>query len=117
MSRLVLPYPPSLNNMFTTYRGRRVKSEEAGNYKATVGLIAVRAGWQPIIGDVTVTLTVYRPQKSGDLDNFLKAAFDSLKGIAWKDDKQVRRIVAERHEDPADPRIEITVEAYREMVF
>lgn len=111
--RMVLPYPPSVNEMYPiAVRGKRALkylSEEGKRYQKFVGQIALAVGVRPVSGDVDVRVEVYRPQKSGDLDNIFKATFDSLKGIAWIDDKQVRRIVAERKEDPGFPRVVIFV--------
>jgi Holliday junction resolvase RusA-like endonuclease len=45
-----------------------------------------------------------------DLDNYIKAAKDGLKGIAWHDDSQVIRISAEKRYSDT-PGIRITVEA------
>lgn len=105
----VLPYPPSTNHLFTTVRGNRMKSAEARSYAKTVAGIALSAGVRPIVGPVAMTIIVYRPRKTGDLDNSLKAILDGLKGIAWADDEQVKRIVADSEDDKDNPRAEVTV--------
>lgn len=104
-----LPYPPSTNHLFTTVRGNRVKSAEARAYAKTVAGIALSAGVRPIVGPVSVTIVVYRPRKTGDLDNSFKAILDGLKGIAWADDEQVKRIVADSEDDKDNPRAEVAV--------
>ena len=106
---ITLPYPPSVNHLYATVRGRRVLSKEGRQYKATTAALAYAAGVRPLAGDVTLIVHLYRPQKSGDLDNFLKSLQDALKGVAWIDDKQVKRIEAERFEDKLNPRAEILV--------
>jgi len=45
------------------------------------------------------------------LDNTLKVLLDALNGCAWVDDSQVVELHALRLEDPADPRVEVRVEA------
>lgn len=110
-----LPYPPSTNNLFATVRGRRVKTAAARQYAAVASATALAAGVRPIAGLVTVNLDVYRPRKAGDLDNTLKSTLDSLKGIAWADDSQVKRIVAERHEDKENPRVVLSVSQWEEL--
>lgn len=115
--KLKLPYPISTNRYWRTYRGRdgypvTVPSDEARQYKAQVGWIAKAAGLRsPIPGhlEVRVVLHPLRPKKiridrdvrSIDLDNALKVAIDALNEIAYGDDSQIRRIVAERG-DPVD---------------
>ena len=108
---LTLPYPPSLNHLYATVRGRRVLSEEGRRYKQAVFLDACQQGAarQMLTGDVWVTLHFYRPRKAGDLDNLLKATLDALTGICWKDDKQIVGIEARRLEDKERPRVDVRV--------
>lgn len=111
--KLVLPYPPSANRYWRSDRGRAPhRSEEAKAYKLAVGMVVTQQGTQAIEvhrGPVAVTVAVYRPRKSGDLDNRLKVLLDALKGIAFEDDEQVVRIEATRHDDKANPRVEVEV--------
>lgn len=105
--RLVLPYPPSANAYWRAAPGRGlVPSDEARRYKAAVALLL--AGKLPLTGDVAVNVHVYRPRRSGDLDNTLKVLLDALgNGQALLDDAQVIRIHACRAEDAANPRVEV----------
>ena len=105
-----LPYPPSANRYWRSYRGRVVKSEEARAYQQEAGWIAKASGFDCTKSDVAITVKVYRPQKSGDLDNFLKVTLDSLKGIIYDDDKQVKVIHAERYDDKHNPRVDLLIE-------
>ena len=105
-----LPYPPSANRYWRSYRGRVVKSEEARAYQQEAGWIAKASGFDCTKSDVAITVKVYRPQKSGDLDNFLKVTLDSLKGIIYDDDKQVKVIHAERYDDKKNPRVDLLIE-------
>ncbi len=98
--KVTLPYPISANRYWRT-NGRMYVSTEAQAYKVACGWEAKAAGLQPLKGNVAVTIHVYRPQKSGDLDNRLKVLFDALRGIAWLDDKQIVEIHAYRHEKDA----------------
>ena len=109
MKSFTLPYPPSTNNLFRTDGRYRVKTREAIAYAKTAAAMALAAGVRPLVGPVTVNIDVYRPRRSGDLDNRLKAVIDSLKGIAWADDEQVDVIIARRFEDKKNPRVEIAV--------
>jgi crossover junction endodeoxyribonuclease RusA len=101
-----LPYPPSVNNLYATVRGRRVLSAKGRAYKATVESIV---GRNMIEGEVAVAVAFYRPARRGDLDNTLKALLDALTGLAYHDDSQVAQIGALRYEDRANPRAEVIV--------
>lgn len=103
----ILPYPPSVNALYATVRGRRVLSKSGRQYKAQIARILT--GTPIMEGEISITAKFFRPQKSGDLDNFLKCLLDALTGSAWRDDKQVFEIHAIRGEDKFNPRVEITV--------
>lgn len=107
--RLIVPYPVSTNRMYRNFRGIMVLSKEGKRYKKFVGQIALACGVRPISGRVDVRIDLYRPQQSGDLDNFFKVLLDSIKGISFVDDRQVKRIIADQHEDPANPRAVVAV--------
>lgn len=85
-------------------------SKEAKDFKAVVKNLAADAGLNnPLTGAVAVDMTVYRPQRRGDLDNSIKVTLDSLKGIAFEDDNQVVAIHAFREDDKENPRVSILV--------
>lgn len=120
---LVLAVPPTAN---TYWRSRviwsrklkrqvvqRYKTQEADNYQRAVFIRAYAAGWRPIKAprEVVLSLTWYRGSRGdGDLDNRLKVVIDALQGAAYDNDSQVRKIIAERFEDPDRPRLEVSVE-------
>ena len=110
MIRLTLPYPPSANRYWRhTRRGGLYVAPEAKAYKQTVAALGLKEGARPLAGDVSLTLRVYRPQRSGDLSNRIKVLEDALRGVAFGDDKQVARLLAERFEDKHNPRVEVEV--------
>lgn len=106
---IVLAYPVSANRYWRNYNGVTVVSDEAQTYKAGVKWKAAYQRMTPFAGPVAVYLHVYRPQKRGDLDNTQKVLLDSLCGIAYGDDDQVVEIHAWRHDDKANPRVEVEV--------
>ena len=132
---LTLPYPISANRYWRTFMPKGFKapvttlSSEAKAYKEQVGWLVKAAGVRkPIIGRVAVSYVLYphRPldwQKRVakdplgwddtvqciDLDNAQKVLFDSLKGLAFEDDKWVRRIQAERAEPDGQARVVVTI--------
>ena len=108
MIELTLPYPPSANRYWRNFRGRMVQSKAAREYIEQVRL--AHSGHDLMEGQVVVTVSLYRPRKSGDLDNFFKVALDALQGVVYKDDKQVIEIHAYRHDDKQNPRAVVTVQ-------
>jgi Holliday junction resolvase RusA-like endonuclease len=107
---LVLPVPPTVNNLYVTGRdGKRHKSKEARDYANRVrdGLALQRI--TIFKGTVGVRVRVFRGRKVGDIDNFKKALYDSLKGYCWKDDKQIVYEEAFRYDDKQKPRVEVEI--------
>jgi crossover junction endodeoxyribonuclease RusA len=107
---LTLPYPPATNHLYATFRGRRILSREGRAYKADVVAEVAKSQRPTLLGEVAVTVRIYRPRRSGDLDGRLKALLDGLTGAGvWRDDSQVVEIHATRHDDKANPRVEVEV--------
>lgn len=122
----VLPYPPSVNKIYAPIvikgRAQLMKTKDHAEYMGAVGN-AVRCAQLtnplidrylelnqfPFTGPVSVTIEIFRPLKSGDLDNRIKAILDGLNGNAWLDDDQVLEIVARRFDDKNDPRAVVTI--------
>ncbi|ENS9376478.1 TPA: RusA family crossover junction endodeoxyribonuclease [Neisseria gonorrhoeae] len=106
--RLILPYPVSANRYWRIWRNRAVRSAEAAAYKETVRRIAQGAGAMPSEGFVAVRLRLIpKANKDGganktviDLDNALKVTLDALQGVAYHNDRQVRRIAADYADEP-----------------
>lgn len=111
---LILPMPPSSNRYWRTMVNRKgiavtYVSDEAKAYKRAVAEMADLA--RPIYSEIAVTLKVFRPQRSGDLDNKLKVLFDALQGVVYANDGQIVEIHAFRLEDKIRPRVEVEVRA------
>ena len=64
-------------------------------------------------GPVAVTVEVYEgpKQHAGDLDNYVKIALDALNKLAWRDDKQVVRVLGTISRGDSNPRMKISVES------
>lgn len=135
---VTLPYPVSANRYWRAVsmgpRLAMVPTKEAKAYKAEVAWKAKQAGLRlPLDGRVTLLVRLYpeRPQdwakrarqqpdswddtvRCIDLGNCEKVLSDALNGIAWVDDKQLRRIVLERCEpDEQGARVEVEIEPVR----
>lgn len=108
--KLTLPYPPTTNNLFMTVGKYRVPTKRAKDFKAEVQMICIASRVKPLSGEICVKVSVYRPRRSGDLDNTLKAIFDGLKGQAFHDDKQIIEIHALRFDDKENPRAEVEIQ-------
>jgi Holliday junction resolvase RusA-like endonuclease len=109
MIRITLDYPPSSNRYWRIGNGKIHRSTEANSYRAYVHLLCNTAGFDPLDGDLCVTMRFYRPQRSGDLDNRFKQVLDALQGKAYHNDAQIAEIHATRHEDKHAPRVEIFI--------
>jgi Holliday junction resolvase RusA-like endonuclease len=108
--KITLPYPPATNNLYATVRGRRVKTQRCRDFHADVHALALEAGIKRMAGELSLSVDIYRPRRSGDLDNTLKIIQDSLTGLAWDDDSQVVEIHARRFDDKDNPRAVITIQ-------
>jgi len=106
---LTLPYPPSLNRMYRTFRGRVLISAEGRDYKKMVADLCMVSRVKPITGPITISVDAYRPQKRGDLDNLFKGLLDSLNGNCFLDDSQIVEIRARRFDDKTNPRVEVEI--------
>ncbi len=105
---LILPMPPSANRYWRVdRRGFTFVSPEAKKYKQAVADMA-DAGVL-IYSEISVTLKVFRPQRSGDLDNKLKCLIDAMQGVVFANDGQIVEIHAYRYEDKHRPRVEVEV--------
>lgn len=107
---LMLPYPPSTNRYWRTFRGRMVRSKVAVEYKETIQKLAIEDGFQMRAGCVSVDMLLHpvlpkdwekRQKKDADwllsvrridIDNAMKVALDALQGIAYENDRQVTRL-------------------------
>ena len=108
--KVTLPYPPSANRYWRHVGRNVVVSKEARLYRRRAASLALSAGMRPVDGPAKVTLEVFRPRKSGDLDNSIKVLMDALRGVAYRDDSQVVEIRAHRWDDKDNPRVEVQVE-------
>ena len=60
--------------------------------------------------DIEMKLVFYHGDKrSRDIDNYNKLILDSMSGIIYNDDKQIRRLLIEMYYDKLNPRVEIEI--------
>jgi crossover junction endodeoxyribonuclease RusA len=112
-TQLVLPYPPSANEYWRTAlvkgRPQTYVSEMGKAYRKEVATLCAAAGVTCFTGGTSLRLAVFRPRRAGDTSNRIKVLEDALRELAYADDAQNVEVWARRYEDPADPRVEVTV--------
>lgn len=131
--KLKLPYPVSANRYWRHHRTRAGElivhvSDEAKVYKEQVGWLARAAGLRAVIPgllELRITLHPRKPKtlrfsndevRCMDLDNALKVAVDAMQGIAYPDDKAIRRMVVERGEPVEEGGLTVEIMRYEQRL-
>jgi len=89
---LILPWPPSVNTYWRTFRGRMIISKPGREYRTAVAEQVVAQAMPKFKGSpIKVVIEAYRPDKRRrDLDNLFKAALDSMCSAGvFDDDSQI----------------------------
>ncbi|WP_336702588.1 RusA family crossover junction endodeoxyribonuclease [Pantoea dispersa] len=115
--KLTLPFPPSVNTYWRNTRKGVLISASGRSFRSNALadiLEQLRRAPQPITVNVAVSVILYPPDKRPrDLDNYLKAAFDSLTHAGvWVDDKQIKRFAVEWGPLTKGGKTEITINPY-----
>ena len=113
MTRLTLPFPPSVNGYWRSFRGRNILSKRGREYQKAAGH-ALTLQTLPNFGPDTrlhITLILHAPTRAKrDVDNYLKAPLDVLtKAGIWGDDEQIDSLTVRRGEVIKGGRIEVEV--------
>ena len=91
-----LPYPPSVNGMWRTFRNRQILSKRGRDYRASaIESMQLLGLCDEMLTDrLSVTVILNPPTlRKYDCDNFLKAVLDSLTHARfWEDDELVDRL-------------------------
>ena len=119
---VVLPYPPTTNNLYATVHGRRVKSEAARAYEALCAA-AVRDALDPDMPlpppPFALVIHVWTPdRRKRDLDGCLKAPIDNvfraLRTPAYPiDDSMVMELHAHKALDRERPRLTMVLSHFK----
>jgi len=99
MIELTLPWPPTVNTYYRSTGGTVLISEKGRLYrKAVADQVLIQRGAKLFSGRLDVVIHAFPPDKrKRDLDNILKALFDSLtKAGVWLDDSQIDRFSVQR---------------------
>lgn len=93
MLQLEVPWPPSVNTLYATFRGRRILSRKGREYHKAIEALWLekRDGRMPLTGRLKVLRIFYPPdRRRRDISNLSKALDDSLtKAGVWVDDSQI----------------------------
>ena len=95
-----LPWPPSINGYWRSFRGRQIISKKGRDYrKESLRLLGVMGlTGEKLEGRLSVSITLYPPTlRKYDIDNWCKAPLDALTHAEfWIDDEQVDRLTIQK---------------------
>lgn len=116
--KLTLPFPPSVNTYWRNTRKGVLISASGRSFRSNA--IAsiyeqLKRRPKPITVNVAVAVMLYPPTKHiRDLDNYLKALFDSLTHAGvWKDDRQIKQLLVEWGPTTKGGKAELTISEYQ----
>ena len=114
MIEFELPWPPSVNGYWRTFRGRQIISKKGREYRllCLLRLSELKLSSRHIDNRLHVTITLNPPTlRKYDIDNWCKAPFDALTHAEfWKDDEQVDRLTLIKGEKVKGGNIQVKVE-------
>jgi Holliday junction resolvase RusA-like endonuclease len=106
MTELRLPFPPSVNNLFTG-RGRRYPSARYRQWKQDAGWQAASQRPKRLAGLVRIHIVLTAPDKRRrDASNYVKAIEDLLVSLRVLEDDHgayVKGVTAEWADQPGEP--------------
>lgn len=120
---IVLPYPPSLNDLYGRRGNYVYKKKSHRDYTDVVHAKIKALKIKPTDKPICISLVLYRPKKTGDIDNYFKTIFDSLAQPMEKvgksrvaispyglylNDNQIDELHVYKSLDRDNPRVEIT---------
>lgn len=74
-----LPWPPSVNSLYATYKGRRIKSKRGRDYVKLVAAVVAHLKHDQISVPIEIDLLMHAPtNRKYDVSNHLKAYEDAL---------------------------------------
>ena len=96
--KFTLPYPPSINGYWRTFRNRQIISKRGRDYikLAAEVMDCLDLSNEKLTGDLSFKMTINPPTlRAYDIDNFTKGVFDALTKCGfWLDDGQVQQLTA-----------------------
>lgn len=98
--KFTLPYPPTINSYWATFRNRRITTKRGRDYvkSAADKMIELKLHNEMISRPLFFEMTINPPTlRKYDVDNFTKGVFDALtKCNFWVDDEQVKKLTVRK---------------------
>ena len=95
-----LPFPPSVNQWKTPFKGRAILTKRGRDYRAKVieAMQSLGLSDEMLSGRLTVKICLYMPdRRRRDIDNYLKSLLDGLTHAGfWVDDDQIDSLTVKR---------------------
>lgn len=108
-----LPYPPSVNGYWRTFRNRQIISKRGREYAKLVDSVMsdLNLKGEEVDCDVSFCMVINPPTlRSYDVDNFTKGVFDALsKCKFWVDDSQVQKLTVIKGKKVNGGNVEIVI--------
>jgi crossover junction endodeoxyribonuclease RusA len=108
-----LPWPPSVNGYWRTFRNRQIISKRGREYRSNAIDLMQSYGLsgEMLTERLQVHLTLHPPTlRKYDVDNFCKATFDALSHAGfWEDDEQIDSLSIKKAEKIKGGRVIIRV--------
>ncbi len=117
--KLILPFPPSVNNYWRIYRNRMIISKAGRTYRSDVeaAVFADLKGSPPHLqGKLSVVIYAVMPdrRKKRDLDNLFKGALDSMEHAGvYDDDSQIDHLAISRGPVKPPGHLVVTIREYQ----
>lgn len=117
--KVMLPYPPSTNRYLRHTARGTYRTAEANHYREYAKWAALASGVRILAGDVSLVVVLHpKLTEKGvasktviDLDNSLKVALDALQGVAFSNDRQVKKIALSYGPPIAGGGLSVTVDS------
>jgi crossover junction endodeoxyribonuclease RusA len=91
-----LPWPPSVNGYWRSFRGRQIISKKGREYRKDILLLLsdMALSGENLKGRLAVSIALHPPTlRKYDIDNWCKAPFDALTHAEfWLDDEQIDKL-------------------------
>lgn len=112
MIELALPWPPSINHYWRTWRGRVLLSREGRAYREAVGRALQGYRAPPLTGRLEVRLVLHPPDRRRfDIDNRHKAPLDAMQHAGvFGNDEQIDALRIERGDVVPHGRVDVCLE-------